>query len=65
MTPFVKPAVSACVVAAGAVGLSVSSSTHDAASATRCTPRDARPDATSGAQARQMRLALMGAGGRG
>jgi hypothetical protein len=65
MTPFVKPAVIACVVAAAGVGLSVSSPTHDATSATRCTLRDARPDATSDVHARQKRRALIGAEGTG
>jgi hypothetical protein len=66
MSPFVKPAVIACVLAAAGVGLSVSSPTHDAASATP-THDVTRPrlDPTSDVQARRMRRTLIGAEGSG
>jgi hypothetical protein len=65
MTPFVKPAVIECGVVAAGVGLSVSSLTHDVTCATSCALRDARPDATSDLQTRQVRRALVGAEGSG
>jgi hypothetical protein len=60
MSPFVKPAVIASVLAAAGIGLSVAPTTHDATRATPA-PMTARPhlDATSDVQARQMRRALM------
>jgi len=60
MSPFLKPAVVASVLAAAGIGLSVVPATHEA----KPTPparTASRPhlDATSDAQARQMRRALM------
>jgi hypothetical protein len=65
MSPFVKPAVIACVLAAAGVGLSVAPATHDARLST---PTHAlirpRLDATSDAQARQLRRALVNLAGQ-
>lgn len=60
MSPFVKPAVIASLLAAAGVGLTVAPITHDATRAAPA-PVSAHPhlDATSDAQARQMRRALM------
>ena len=60
MSPFVKPAVIASVLAAAGIGLSVAPPTHEVRPATpvRVTTRP-HLDATSDAQARQMRRALM------
>jgi hypothetical protein len=65
MSPFVKPAVIACVLSAAGLGLSVAPATHDATPATP-THATTRPhlDATSDVQARQMRRALMNLAGQ-
>jgi hypothetical protein len=60
MSPFIKPAVVACMVAAAGVGLCVPAATRDATPATpMLAATSPRLDATSDVQARQMRRALI------
>lgn len=61
MSPFVKPALIACVLAAAGIGLSASPDKQHPARPATTTQAASRPrlDATSDAQARQMRRALM------